>query len=220
MRNKRGERMQDAEGKQYKDGAKRSVPETHTQRGGEMETEQMRQEGHFEKWGMSINRESLGDQLGWRWIWLGGKHTGYRVTEGNIKSWNMRVKGISKHRQVGGREARKTVKGSQTKNGGGRWNQASHTSRCVCGLLATLSAMHLFLNHYICTKQDVSLVIRDDPRFYFPLTWSFRHCIVSILQLLSLASNIHDKWSHMLQLHNVSVLLNPQTILIRVEFLC
>ena len=34
----------------------------------------------------------------------------------------------------------------------------------VCGLLATLSAMHLFLQLLnMHTKQDVSLVIRDDP---------------------------------------------------------
>lgn len=39
---------------------------------------------------------------------------------------------------------------------------------CVCGLLATLSAMHLVRSYWICTKQDVSLVTRASDRQYHP----------------------------------------------------
>lgn len=65
--------------------------------------------------------------------------------EGNIEEGNMRVEGISKWRR--GREDRKTVKGSQTTRMGEGGEIKPLTLVAVCGLLATLSAMHLFLNH-------------------------------------------------------------------------
>lgn len=67
--------------------------------------------------------------------------------EENIKAWNMRLEEISKRRQVRGREDRKTVKGSQTTRMGEGGEIKPLTLVAVCGLLATLSAMHLFLNH-------------------------------------------------------------------------
>lgn len=66
--------------------------------------------------------------------------------EGNIKTWITRVEGISKQRQVQGREERKTVKCSQTTRMGEGGEIKPLTLVAVCGLLATLSATHLFLN--------------------------------------------------------------------------
>lgn len=84
--------------------------------------------------------------------------------EGDIEAGNMRVKGMSKWRHVRGGEDRKTVKRSQTTRMGEGGEIKPLTLVAVCGLLATLSAMHLSLSHRICTKQDVSPVIRDDAR--------------------------------------------------------
>lgn len=67
--------------------------------------------------------------------------------EGNTESGNMRVEGISKWRRVRWREDRKTVKGSQTTRMGEGGEIKPLTLVAVCGLLATLSAMHLFLSH-------------------------------------------------------------------------
>lgn len=67
--------------------------------------------------------------------------------DGNIEAGNMRVEGISKWRQVRGGEDRKTVKGSQTTRMGEGGEIKPLTLVAVCGLLATLSAMHLFLSY-------------------------------------------------------------------------
>lgn len=69
--------------------------------------------------------------------------------EGNVGDGNMRVEGISKWRLArgGGEKDRKTVKGSQTTRMGEGGEIKPLTLVAVCGLLATLSAMHLFLSY-------------------------------------------------------------------------
>lgn len=67
--------------------------------------------------------------------------------EGNIGAGNMKVEGISKWRQVRGGEDRQTVKGSQTTRMGEGGETKPLTLVAVCGLLATLSDMHLFRSH-------------------------------------------------------------------------
>ena len=63
---------------------------------------------------------------------------------GNIEAENMRVEAISKWRQLQGREDGKTVKGTRMGEGG---EIKPLILVAVCGLLATLSAMYLFLSH-------------------------------------------------------------------------
>lgn len=164
-RNTQGERTRAAERKQCDREMFRrrrsSSRRTHSQRGGGMEAAGKRREGarwkigEANKWG--VTKGSTGLKIN-----MIRRKTGDRLMEGNI-----RVEGVSKWRQVRGGEDRKnSERQADYKNGGGRWNQASHTTVAVCGLLATLSAMHLFLSYWICTKQDVSLVIPEsDPQY-------------------------------------------------------
>lgn len=115
--------------------------------------------------------------------------------EGNVEEGDLRGEGISKWRQVWEIEDRKTVKGSQTTRMGEGGEIKPHTLVAVCGLLATLSAMHLLLSHWICTKQDVSLVIRDEPgvKLHCLFTWTwFSSNSTSYLSSVVLASVSHS----------------------------
>lgn len=63
----------------------------------------------------------------------------------NIETGNIRVEQFAKGRQVRGIEDRKTVKGSEPTRMGEGGEIKPLTLVAVCGLLATLSAMHLSL---------------------------------------------------------------------------
>lgn len=115
--------------------------------------------------------------------------------EGNVEEGDLRVEGTSKWRQVWEIQDRKTVKGSQTTRMGEGGEIKPHTLVAVCGLLATLSAMHLLLSHWICTKQDVSLVIRDEPgvKLHCRFTWTwFSSNSTSYVSSVVLASVSHS----------------------------
>lgn len=115
--------------------------------------------GEANKWGVTEGSTRLK-------INMIRQKTGDRLMEGNN-----RVEGVGKWRQVQGEEDRKTVRGRQTRRMGEGGESKPLTLVAVCGLLATVSAMHLFLSYRICTKQDVSLVIPESDRQYISCVW-------------------------------------------------
>lgn len=70
------------------------------------------------------------------------------------------------------RMGKKNITGRQTTGMGEGGEIKPLTLVAVCGLLATLSAMHLFLSYWICTKPDVSLVTRaSDLQYHMSHKW-------------------------------------------------
>lgn len=138
---------------------------THSQRGWETEAAGKRREGarwkigEANKWGVTEGSTRLK-------INMIRQKTGDRLMEGNN-----REEGVGKWRQVQGEEDRKTVRGRQTRRMGEGGEIKPLTLVAVCGLLATVSAMHLFLSYWICTKQDVRLVIPESDRQYISCFW-------------------------------------------------
>lgn len=93
-------------------------------------------------------------------------------TERETDKGNIRLDVVCKWRRGWWGREKKTITGRQTTGMGEGGEIKPLTLVAVCGLLATLSAMHLFLSYWICTKPDISLVTRaSDLQYHMSHKW-------------------------------------------------